>query len=548
MLKHLFIKNFALIQEVSIDFSKGYTVFTGETGSGKSIFLNAIHLILGERADYKVIGPDQDKAIVEATFDLSNIDIQSFFEINDIEFDTETIIRREISKQGKSRAFINDTPVQLTTLKEIASRLIAIHSQYNTLELKNKEYQLFVLDVLAETLKDRLVFEEKYVAFSQLKKQLIEKENSLFEHTKNSDFSQFQLQELQELNLDSTNFEEIEVRLKMVENASEINAYTDQISTLFSGESGVVELLTQAKNTIQKLHALTDKEEQKIQRIDELLIESKDLSNDFSLNDKADISDLEIQTLTFQLDKFNTLLRKHRLANQSELLQLMASLNDSVSGNEILVEEIEKLKAIIVKTELKLQESALTLHKNRLKPLPELENRFQMELAALKLPNTRLQFDLQKMEAMKKTGASDLNMLFSANLGITPVAIENAASGGELSRVMLVIQKMISEKIALPTLFFDEIDTGVSGDVAQKMGALLKQMGENMQLFAISHLPQVAAKAQHHYKVEKNIVGERTLTAITPVLASDREVEIARLMSGDTVNDAAIENARLLMK
>ncbi len=547
MLKHLFIKNFALIQEVNIDFSKGYTVFTGETGSGKSIFLNALFLILGERADYKVIGPDMDKAIVEATFDLAAIDIKRYFENLDIDYEEETIIRREISKQGKSRAFINDIPVQLTTLKEIVGRLIAIHSQYNTLELKNKEYQMFVLDVLADTLQQRKDFELDFSAFMTLTKLLNDKESLLHEQVKNNDYTMFQLQEIVDLQVDSTDFLELEKQLKALENAGEINQLKETIEALFLGDNGMITQLSNLRNSTQRLHQLTDSEEQNLQRIESLFIETKDLANEYSADDQLTISEYEVQELTLKLDRYNAILRKHRLNNQEEILELKQRLQQSVSGNEELAEEIESLKKQIQKDEKLLLNKAKTLHLNRLKPLSEIEKRFQIELAALKLPNTQLTFDINENSTAKKSGCTDLNLLFSANLGIPPVGIENAASGGELSRVMLVIQKLISEKVALPTLFFDEIDTGVSGDVAQKMGTLLKEMGTHMQLFAISHLPQVAAKAEHHYKVEKNVIGDRTLTEINPVLADDRVTEIARLMSGDVVNAAAIENARLLM-
>ncbi len=547
MLTHLFIKNFALIQEVSIEFKKGYTVFTGETGSGKSIFLNALNLILGERADYKVIGPDADKAVVEATFDLSSVNIQSFFEQFDIDYEVETIIRREVTKQGKSRTFVNDIPVPLSTLKELTGKLISIHSQYNTLDLKRKEYQLFVLDILANTWQDRKSFEEAFVSVQKIKKTLAEKEEQLLETSKNQDYILFQLNELNELELTSTNFEDLERQLKSIENAGEIKHLNELVTNLFEDEKGIISLLATAKNSLQRLVNLDPSNDDKLQRLIALEIESKDLVNEFETSREIEISDFEIQTLLTKVDKFNSALRKHRLSSQEELLEVYTKLAATIEGSEDLQDEIESLKEKIHILDADILVKASKLHEKRLKPIESLEKKFSEELSALKLPNTRIKFELKPLQIPNKTGISDLDLLFSANIGMDPVAIENAASGGELSRVMLIIQKLISEKIALPTLFFDEIDTGVSGDVAQRIGFLLQQMGENIQLFAISHLPQVAAKAQWHYKVEKKIAGERTLTEINPVNGEDRVVEIAKLMSGDVVNAAAIENARLLM-
>lgn len=548
MLRHLFIKNFALIQEVSIDFNQGYTVFTGETGSGKSIFLNALNLILGERADYKVIGPDQEKAIVEATFDLSRVDIQPLFEQHDIDFETETIIRREITKQGKSRTFVNDIPVPLTTLKEITSRLVSIHSQYNTLDLKRKDYQLFVLDILAGTFERRKTFEQQFNEVQRLKKELQDREEALFEQTKNQDFVQFQLTELAELELENTQYDSLETQLKTIENAGEIVQLSDQLSAIFTDDKGILSLLAMAKVAAQRLSSLDEKNANQLDRILSLEIEAKDLAGELGASIDLELTESEVQMLIAKMDRYNNLLRKHRLSNQEELLDLYNNLAQSVAGSEELQEQIDALKVRVQKEEESLRAEALTLHKQRVAPIDELQKHFAAELTALKLPNTQIKFEISELSEPVKTGISDLKLLFSANVGMEPVAIENAASGGELSRVMLVIQKLISERIALPTIFFDEIDTGVSGDVAQRMGDLLAQMGVNMQLFAISHLPQVAAKAQFHYKVEKSIMGDRTLTQINPVLGDDRVVEIARLMSGDVVNDAAMENARLLMR
>jgi len=548
MLDSIFIQNFALLSEVKLDFHPGYTVITGETGSGKSILLNALNLILGERADFKVIGPRSDKAIVEAEFKIDLNRFAFFFESNDIDGFETTIVRREISNQGRSRAFINDIPVQLNTLKEFSQQLIRIHSQYNTLDLKSKEYQLETLDVLIGLQSKKSEFQ---ISFQKYKKSLTEY-SSLSEELsialKDGDYNEFQRSELEQLQLSTLNYTTIESELNRIHNSDEIKYVYAKIQQEIGSEQGIVDRLVELKSIVQKSNKLDASFMDLEQRINAVIIELKDM--DETASDQ--LTEIEMDPakkleLEKQLDEYNRALTKHKLNNQEDLLALFTELSGLLNSTEELQERLNSLKKEIDNLRKETTEKAEELHTLRLKEAPVVEKKMKELLGTLKLPDTDLEFRLTKSEQLTLQGLTKIELLFSANKGVPPVAIENAASGGELSRVMLALQKMISEKQKMPTVFFDEIDTGVSGEVAQKIGTLLHSMGENMQLIAISHLPQVAAKAQNHYKVLKQSEGEFTRTKIIELNANERIEEIARLMSGEEITDAAISNAKALM-
>lgn len=548
MLKSLYIQNFALLQEVKLTFQSGYTVITGETGSGKSILLNALNLLLGDRADYKVIGPVSDKAIVEAEFAIDAKRFQSFFESNDIDFYELTIIRREISTQGRSRAFINDVPVQLTTLKEFSEQLLSIHSQYNTLDLKRKEYQLEVLDTLLGITHQKIDFQTSFSEFKELSSELESMKEQLALQLKDKDYNEFQFNELEQLQLKSTDFNSIENELKRIENSDELKSVFERIQGELGADNAVVDRLYELKSLAgrsARLDALFESLEERLQVV---LIELKDI--DETVADQ--LMELTIDParkfeLEQQMDQFNRSLTKHKCANQSELMELYERLQLLVNHSDELQFEVEKLaKQVDLAYQLAIQK-AIELHQARITGVPVVETELKTLLSDLKLPETELKFELSKVEQLTSNGLTKLAFLFSANKGMPLVPIENAASGGELSRVMLALQKMISSKQQMPTVFFDEIDTGVSGDVAQKIGVLLQSMGNSMQLVAISHLPQVVAKANHHFRVEKNSHQDRTQTTIVELSSEERIQEIARLMSGEQINEAAISNAKALM-
>lgn len=549
MISSLRIENFALIETALINFNSGFTVITGETGSGKSILLNALNLILGERANFSVIGNLSDKSIVEAELAIKGFGLESFFEEHELDYFDSTIVRREIHKQGRSRAFINDTPVQLNVLKAFSSQLIHIHSQYNTLELKEVDFQLKVLDVLAGTQKERLEFNNQLKSFVDEKRRLNKLKSELAEAVSQADYNAFQLNELEELNLSTNNFEAIQTELNQVENADEIRAGFGEIIDVFNSEDGVNDNLNVLKSSIARKAEFDQSLSSLSERINALLIEAQDLSAEAEDNlEKIEVNPLRIEELTLMLDSYNRILQKHNVTSQEDLLNLYNELSESSFQHGKLEEDIASLSNQIESKENELLALGNALHQKRAKAIPTIEKSLTQELSGLKLENTTLKFDLSESSEFNDFGTSKLQILFSPNLGIEPVPVHQAASGGELSRVMLALQSLMSSKVKLRTMLFDEIDTGVSGDVAQKMGATLKKMGRDMQVIAITHLPQVAAKGGQHLKVLKRIEGDKTKTFVSELNDKERVEETARLMSGDEINEAALDNAKALMQ
>ena len=549
MISSLRIENFALIDEVTIRFDKGFTVITGETGSGKSILLNALNLILGERANYSVIAKHSDKSIVEAEIDITGFGLNDFFQQNELDYFDQTIVRREITSKGRSRAFINDTPVQLSVLKAFSSQLIHIHSQYNTLELKDVDFQLKILDLLADVFTEKEKFEVDYKRFLVSKKELNELIRLSVENQKNADYNAFQLEELESLNLDQNKFDTLIADLKKGENADEIkNTFSEVLSFLGAG-TGIIDQIGQIKSSLSKRIGLDDSIQQVFERFDSIEIELNDLSDEVeSKLQELDFDPRKLDELISKVDVYQRVLQKHGLNDQDELLDLMNSLSAKTSSNEDVQERIKTLESELNVEEKRLTDKANQLHKKRLNAKSKIEKDIVKALAELKLENTVLIFKLSQSDKLSSSGNSELELLFSPNQGVEPVPVHQAASGGELSRVMLALQNLMSSKIKLRTMLFDEIDTGVSGDVAQKMGATLKKMGKEMQVIAITHLPQVAAKGAQHLKVTKGTVKGVTQTSVFELSLEDRINETARLMSGDTITSSAIENAKVLMQ
>lgn len=548
MIASLRIENFALIDEVHIQFTKGFTVITGETGSGKSILLNALNLIFGERANFSVIGDRKDKSIVEAQIQIADFDLKTFFEKEELDYFDNCIIRREISKQGRSRAFINDTPVQLTTLKELSSRLIHIHSQYNTLELKDVNYQLNILDSLAGNSEVAKQFKADFKAFSQEKKELKALQSQLAELASTADYNQFQLNELLELNLDSINFEKIQTDLKAAENSGDLKACYAELSEGLNSEDGAIDRLERLKNFVAKYASMDDTLASLNERVASSLIELKDIAGEAEGRlEEMEIDPEKIEELSERMNSFNRVLYKHNVQTQEELIALRNELDSSAVNSGELEVEVERRKEKIAKSELAFTKRASELHNKRVKAAPQIEKQLKEALNELKLIDTELNFNVTKSAEVNETGSSKIEMLFSPNKGIEPVPIHRAASGGELSRVMLALQSLMAAKTKLQTVLFDEIDTGVSGDVAQKVGNTLEKMGKGMQVIAITHLPQVAAKGEQHFRVSKTVIDGKTQSSVVELSAEERVEETARLMSGDVINEAALENARALM-
>ena len=545
MLKLLRIDNFVLIDRVELVLDKGFTVITGETGSGKSILLAAINLLLGERADFSVIGKKSTKSFVEASFNMEDRFID-FFTANDLDQQQDILIRREIVKDGKSRAFINDTPVQLAKLKELTSLLLSVNSQFNTFDLRSSSYQMELYDDMANTTIMRMKFTHDFLAWKancQVIRKLEEKRNL---ENSQKDYTQFLLDELSQLDLKNTDYSIYESALSRIENADSIREVALQMTHL-SEDNGPYSTLSTLLAKIEKISLSDAKMMQFAAQLKAVLIELKEMMNEA----EELVNDIEIdpeahRMMLTKIDEFNRQLNKHRFTHQSQLVELENQLKDTTHESEQLDSELELLRIENESVHKKLVGLSQLLHENRIKAAKGIENAIKDCLQELKLSDTEINFQLSFCE-LKENGASDLSILFSANKGMVMTPIEKAASGGEMSRVMLALQKIISDKRKLPTVLFDEIDTGVSGEVAQKIGLLLRAMGENMQLIAISHLPQVAAKANNHFKVEKDSDGTSTKTYVKRLENEEVAVEIARLMSGEVITSEAILTAKNLM-
>ena len=546
MVKLLRIDNFVLIDRVELLLDKGFTVITGETGSGKSILLNAINLLLGERADFSVIGKKSNKSFVEASFEMEARFID-FFTTHDLDQNSEIIVRREIVKDGKSRAFINDTPVQLTVLKELTSQLLSVNSQFNTYDLRSNQYQMELFDDMANTSLLRKKYTKNYLNWKSSNLLLSKLEEKRTELLKQNDYNQFLLEELAQLDLLNTDFSEFESVLKRIENADFIRDIAIQLSN-FSEENGPYAVLNSVLFKLEKVGDVDPKMKQFQGQLKAILIELKELMNEAeNLVNGLEVDPEEQQKILKKVDEYNRQLSKHRFSNQSQLVELWTKLSHNSLDNKLLDEEIHVLMTENNALYASLQLNAKELHEKRIAAATTLEELLQKILMELKLMETKLSFDLLATDTLKENGTSELKILFSANKGMSMVPIEKAASGGEMSRVMLALQKIISEKRKLPTILFDEIDTGVSGEVAEKIGILLRNMGENLQLIAITHLPQVSAKANHHFKVEKDTDDNGAQTYVKRLKSDEIAIEIARLMSGEIITTEAILTAKNLM-
>ena len=545
MIQKLRISNFALIQDLELDLNNGFTVLTGETGSGKSILLNAFSLLLGERAHSSLVGAYGKKAVVEAIIDSTPGD-QFFFETHNLDFDKTVLIRREIVRDGKSRAFINDSPVSLSTLKAFSSKKLMVHSQYNTFELKSKTTQLELYDLLSGNEQMAVDFANHFDAYLSQKELLNNLKLKLEKANKDRDYHLFLQGELSELKLKEINYKTLEGELFKLENADDIRAILSQ-TTQFTEENGIY---AQIRQYIFKLDKLASKDKaltEILERLHNLENDLSHISSESSYYIDSMEEDPERKTVVLQLwDDYNRLLIKHKLSDQTELLELQNTLSKKQENLEELNNSMVKSEKEFLQLKDELFKRAEALHVNRLNGRSSITSKLKLELEKLKLPETKLDFEISRND-LKRTGITNLSMIFSANKGYEMIEIENAASGGELSRLMLALLKQISEEKNMPTILFDEIDSGVSGDVADKIGVLLKSMGQKSQLIVISHLPQVASKAESHLFVEKKQGEELTQTYVRDLNEEERVYEVARLMSGEDVSKAALATARSLM-
>ena len=548
MLSRIFIQNFALIDRLEIDLKTGLQVITGETGAGKSIILGALRLIMGERADAKSFANADSKSIVETEFCIDE-SFKSFFDNKDLDYEPQTIIRREISPGGKSRAFINDVPVTLDILKELSSRLIDIHSQFETSDLFTESFQFGILDGLAKNSSLLSDYQNMFNEYLKAKKDIDQLKKILSESNKESDYKNFLLTELEEANLDQIDFSDLQNQLSIQENADQISEQLSQsLSTLNAEEFGILPGLFDIRNKISKLSELSSDYEELSQRLETSYLEIKDINAE--LEEKAEnleINPTYLQQLLTSINRINALFLKHQTDDIQGLIAIreeLAASQNSLEDVENLIDEKEKL---ISKAEIQLQNLSKKLTESRLKYSSDLENKAKEIFHKLGLEKAILKIDITDSPQFNTFGKNAIQILFQANSGFPLKPIQNAVSGGERSRVMLAIKKIMAENNALPTLILDEIDTGVSGRIAEEMGKLMQEMANDLQLIVITHLAQVAAKGNENYKVVK--YDENGITKTTIVTLSDEEKlnEIAQLISGSKITDAAISQAKELI-
>ena len=548
MLSRIFIQNFALIDRLEIDLKTGLQVITGETGAGKSIILGALRLIMGERADSKSFAKADSKSIVETEFCIDE-SFKSFFDNKDLDYEPQTIIRREISPGGKSRAFINDVPVTLDILKELSSRLIDIHSQFETSDLFTESFQFGILDGLAKNSSLLSDYQNMFNEYLKAKKDIDQLKKILSESNKESDYKNFLLTELEEANLDQIDFSDLQNQLSIQENADQISEQLSQsLSTLNAEEFGILPRLFDIRNKISKLSELSSDYEELSQRLETSYLEIKDINAE--LEEKAEnleINPTYLQQLLTSINRINALFLKHQTGDIQGLIAIreeLAASQNSLEDVENLIDEKEKL---ISKAEIQLQNLSKKLTESRLKYSSDLENKAKEIFHKLGLEKATLKIDITDSTQFNTFGKNAIQILFQANSGFPLKPIQNAVSGGERSRVMLAIKKIMAENNALPTLILDEIDTGVSGRIAEEMGKLMQLMANDLQLIVITHLAQVAAKGNENYKVVK--YDENGITKTTIVKLSDEEKlnEIAQLISGSKITDAAISQAKELI-
>ncbi|MFM7663988.1 MAG: DNA repair protein RecN [Bacteroidota bacterium] len=544
MLRKLTVKNFVLIDALEIDFQQGFTAITGETGSGKSILLGALGLLKGDRADFSLIGPDGNKSVVEGVFSMDEISL-NFLTSMDFEPWTELVVRREIQKDGRSRAFVNDTPIGLQELKDLMSRMLVIHSQYNTLELKDKDYQLSILDALSGTQESAKDFRARFSKFQGLGKKLHALQEQQRELLNKQDYESFLLEELLAMNLREMDYDNLAQELSRHEQKQELSEILEGLVQLSEGDAP--NHLQGYRAKLQKMSGNDSGFTALLEQLDQLIALMKEIGFEAS----SKIEDLMSNTIDAsevlsRVDEYNRLLNKHRVTDQSSLLNIMHELASRSETLSQWTKDISLLESLIVDEQLALVAAAKTLNVSRREKALLLSEELKEGLVGLKLKDAQIQFILTDTDALNERGMVDLEILFSANKGMELTPIHKAASGGELSRVMLLLQQLISRQMELPCILFDEIDTGVSGDVAERMGKLLRSMGENRQLLAITHLPQVAAKAQGHLKVAKEDRSDRTITSVRSLEDEERILELARLLSGEEIKPEAVQQAHIL--
>lgn len=549
MLQKLSIQNYALIDNLDIEFDRGLNIITGETGAGKSIILGALSLILGQRAETKYFFNQAKKCVIEGTFLLADEHLRSAFELNDLDFFTENTLRREIAMDGKSRAFINDTPVNLTLLKQIGEQLIDIHSQHATQELNDSNFQLLIIDSLASHEADLTAYR---IGFKHLKKQQQHLQaliDQAAEARNKQDYEQFLFNELEQAELKSGEEEGLELELARLTHAESIKrGLLTANGLLTENEISATNLLKDASLQLQAIGKFDPAIEALYERLRSSIIELKDIASEAADIEQSTLHHAErLSYIQQRLDLLYTLQQKHRVSTTAELLAIQSKLDENINQLLNADEEIERVKSEIEGLKITLQQQATTLSSARKKAISLAETEIAKTLQQVGMPNAKLSFAHQALATLNKDGLDDISLLFTANAGQAPAPVSKVASGGELSRLMLAIKALLAQHTALPTLIFDEIDTGISGETALKVGEVISKLGNDMQVLGITHLPQIAAKGSSHYFVYKNETNQKTTTSIRKLSPNERVEVIAEMLSGKNPGASALQNAKELL-
>jgi DNA repair protein RecN (Recombination protein N) len=548
MLQKLLIKNYALIQELNINPSANLNTITGETGAGKSIMLGAVGLLIGKRADTKVLYSSESKCVVEGIFDISEYNLHSFFESEDLDYDNECVIRREISASGKSRAFINDTPVTLDILKKLGNNLMDVHSQHETLLIGDQDFQLKIIDAYSGTIESLKAYKSLYAAYTKARKSLQTFQENSAQMQQEKDFNQFLFDELDKAQLKENEQEELEEKLELLENGELIKHKLSEAYQLVDGqEFAAVQNLHQASESLKAIQSYGKDFQELSERLNSSFIEIQDIAKELEITaNEFEHQPEELNQTQERLSLIYSLQQKHHVDSIEELNKIKTDLEKKLLAVEDIEGSESKLQKDLEEAFAKMDEKAQEISKQRISHFEKLEKELQSLLAGLGMEDAVVKIDNQP-KAHDKSGIDDIKILFSANKGVAPQNLKNVASGGEFSRLMFAIKYIMADKIAMPTIIFDEIDTGISGEVAMKMVNMMQKMAENHQVITISHLPQIAAKGHQHYFVYKDNTADKSVSKIKLLDESERSFEIAKMIGGENPSESAIQSAKELL-
>lgn len=549
MITALSIENFALIEKLNIDFSNGFSIITGETGAGKSILLGALGLVLGKRADLSSLKNTTEKCTVEATFSIAKYNLKSFFEVNDLEYDDETIIRREILPTGKSRAFVNDSPVNLQQLQDLSLYLIDVHSQHQTLELSEEAFQFQIIDAIANNHNLLAGYSELLKKYKEHKATLEDHKDKLATILKEKEYNEFLFNELHAANLKNGELEELEKSYEALNNVEFIKENLSALLALAQEDNfGIAKSLKEFKTILQKNSSFSQSYQDLFERTNSILIEFDDIVRELNRESELVYSDPEkVEAINQKLQLIYSLQKKHQVLTVAELLEIQNELESKVVSVTTLEDAIVHLEKEILQLESQLDNQAVGISKSRSEAIPLLNDQLIAILIQLGMPNVRFKIAISPTEKYLANGKDQLQFLFAANKGTEFGLLKKVASGGELSRIMLAVKAVLAQYSKLPTIIFDEIDTGVSGEIAIKMGEIMRNMSNTMQVFAITHLPQIAAKGNQHFKVFKTVGQETTVSELKLLNSDERIIEIAEMLSGKEISDSALNHAKALL-